>query len=181
MASPPNFLYMTETLEMDNNLLSRLQMSKYSRTTGKQSPHEQPLNEVCDQHACRERECRERHVWHADQLKLALHQVLPTTSPTLHRSIVLVRRFRKSISYKIENILSEIYFAANCWSSYIPSIFSWGTTSLSTKGITTLNSSTPDVSRVASQLSVNKPVSDEWSSANMLFRTSDAIASITSY
>jgi len=35
------------------------------------------------------------------------------------------------------------------------------------------------VSRVASQLSVNKPVSHEWSFANVLFRTFDALASIT--
>jgi len=139
------------------------------------STHEQPLNEVCDLNS----EYRERHIWHADQLKLALHRVVPT-SPTFHRCIVLVRIIRKSISYKIENILSEIYFAANCWSSYIPSNFSWGTSS-STKRITTLNSSKPDMSRVASQLSVNKPVSDEWSFAVMLFRTSDALASITSF
>ena len=36
MASPPSFLYMTETLEVDKNLLSKLQMSKYSQTAGKQ-------------------------------------------------------------------------------------------------------------------------------------------------
>ena len=161
MASPPNFLYMTETLEVDKNLLSKLQMSKSSQTTGKLL-----------------------HTWtttkwnkHADQLKLALHRILPTSS-TLHRSTVLVRRFRKSISYKIENILSEIYFASNFWSSYIPSNFSWRTTSLSTKRITTLSSSTPGVSRDASQISVNKPV---WSFANTLFRTSDALASMTSF
>ena len=35
------------------------------------------------------------------------------------------------------------------------------------------------MSRVASQLSVNKPVSHEWSFANVLFRTFDALASIT--
>jgi len=37
MASSPNFLCMTETLEVDENLLSKLQLSKYPRTTGKQS------------------------------------------------------------------------------------------------------------------------------------------------
>ena len=115
MASPPNSLYMTKTLEVDKNLLSKLQMSKFSQTTGNNRTHEQPINEVSDQHAC-----RERHVWRADQLKLALHRILPT-SPTLHRNIVLVTRFRKSISYNIENILSEIYFASNFWRSYIPS------------------------------------------------------------
>jgi len=61
---------MTETLEVDKNLLTKLQMSKYSQPTGKIRIHEQPLNEVCDLHS----ECRERHIWHADQLKLALHQ-----------------------------------------------------------------------------------------------------------
>ena len=97
--------------------------------------HEQPLNEVFDLIS----ESRERRVWHAAQLKLALHRVL-LTLPTLHRGIVLVRSFCKSISYKIENILSEIHFASNFWSAYIPSNFSSGTASLSTKRIMTLNS-----------------------------------------
>jgi len=47
MASPPNFLYMTGTLEVDKNLFRKLQMSKYSQTS-RTHEHEQPLNEVCD-------------------------------------------------------------------------------------------------------------------------------------
>jgi len=58
MTSPPNFLYMTEILEVDKNLLSKLQMSKYSQKQVISRTHEQPLNEVCHLNS----ECRERHV-----------------------------------------------------------------------------------------------------------------------
>ena len=164
MASPPTFYTRQKLWKCTKICLANCKCQSPRKQQVNSRTHERPLNEVYDLIS----ECRERRLWHADQLKLALHRVLPT-SPTLHRIIVLVRRFRKSISYKIENILSEIYFAANFWSSYIPSNFSWGTTSLSTKGITTLNSSKAGASWVASQLSVNKPVSDEWGSTNMLF------------
>ena len=121
MASPPTFYTRQKLWKCTKICLANCKCQSPRKQQVNSRTHERPLNEVYDLIS----ECRERRLWHADHLKLALHRVLPT-SPTLHRIIVPVTRFRKSISYKIENILSEIYFAANFWSSYIPSNFSWG-------------------------------------------------------